>query len=206
MSSTFSVKTCIIGSQGVGKTSIIFQLSMKQFKTNVTPTIGASFSCKILDVDSYTIRFQIWDTAGQETYKSMLPMYYRKTNLAIVVYDITCAESFSSIPSWIDELEKYAERDCIICIIGNKNDLDNKRVIDRSRASQFAKSIGALYFETSAKTNEGITEAFVLVARQLINLYHRRGSFVSSSTSSFTKSQVILKAEEVPEEEKGCCS
>lgn len=205
MSSTFSVKTCIIGSQGVGKTSMIFQLSMRHFKSNVTPTIGASFSCKVIDVDSYTIRFQIWDTAGQETYKSMLPMYYRKTNLAMVVYDITCIESFNSIPSWLEELEKYAERDCIICIIGNKCDMENKRTVDRGRASQFAKSIGALYFETSAKTNEGIMEAFVLVARQLINLYHRRGSFVSRS-NSISQPPVQFHQEDPPEEKKSCCS
>lgn len=204
MSSTFSVKTCIIGSQGVGKTSMIFQLSMKHFKSNVTPTIGASFSCKVIDVDSYTIRFQIWDTAGQETYKSMLPMYYRKTNLAMVVYDITCVESFNSIPSWIEELEKHAERDCIICIIGNKCDLEHQRTVDRARAVQFAKSIGALYFETSAKTSEGIMDAFVLVARQLINLYHRRGSFVSSS-SSISKIPIKLESERPPEK-KSCCS
>lgn len=205
MSSTFSVKTCIIGSQGVGKTSIIFQLSMRHFKSNVTPTIGASFSCKVIDVDSYTIRFQIWDTAGQETYKSMLPMYYRKTNLAMIVYDITCIESFNSIPSWLDELEKYAERDCIICIIGNKCDLESKRVVDRAKAAQFAKSIGALYFETSARTSEGIMDAFVLVARQLINLYHRRGSFVSSSNSV---PKVPFKIDNDPPEEKksSCCS
>ncbi|GIY83860.1 ras-related protein Rab-5A [Caerostris darwini] len=128
---------------------------MKHFKTNVTPTIGASFSCKVIDVDSYTIRFQIWDTAGQETYKSMLPMYYRKANLALVVYDITCYESFTSLSRWIEELQRNADNECVICIIGNKNDLEHKRVVDRNKAVQFAKSIGALYFETSAKTNEG---------------------------------------------------
>lgn len=195
-----------MGSQGVGKTSIIFRLSMSHFKPNITPTIGASFSCKVLDIDSYTIRFQIWDTAGQETYKSMLPMYYRKTNLAMVVFDITCAESFNSIPSWIEELEKHAERDCIICIIGNKSDLENKRAVDRNRAAYFARSVGALYFETSAKTNEGITETFQLVARQLINLYHRRGSFVSSvSSSTRSQSQVILEPEQ-RQRKKGCCT
>ncbi|XP_035205880.1 ras-related protein Rab-5C-like isoform X2 [Stegodyphus dumicola] len=161
---------------------------MKHFKLNVTPTIGASFSCKVIDVDSHTVRFQIWDTAGQETYKSMLPMYYRKANLAMVVYDITCQDSFNSIPKWIEELEKNADKDCVICIIGNKCDLEYKRAVNREKAAQFASSIGALYFETSAKTNEGIMEAFIHVARQMVNLYHRRESLSASTTSSRTRS------------------
>lgn len=202
MSNTFSVKTCVIGSQGVGKTSMIFQLSMKQFKMNVAPTIGASFSCKVIDVDSYTVRFQIWDTAGQETYKSMLPMYYRKANLAMAVYDITCYESFLSLPKWIEELKKNVDNECVVCIIGNKCDLEQKRTVERSKAANFAKSIGALYFETSAKTNEGIMEAFIHIARQLINSHQRRRK---SSTSS-VGNQSVLELQSTEEEKKsGCC-
>ncbi|CAL1263491.1 unnamed protein product [Larinioides sclopetarius] len=200
MSSSFSVKTCVIGSQGVGKTSMIYQLSMKQFKTNVTPTIGASFSCKVIDVDSYTIRFQIWDTAGQETYKSMLPMYYRKANLAIVVFDITCYESYSSLPKWIEELQKNADNNCVICIVGNKLDLEHKRAVDRNKAAHFAKSIGALYFETSAKTNEGIMDVFIHVARQMINSYQRRKSSTGSQNPP-VKLEMATK-----EKESHCCS
>ncbi|KAF8789998.1 Ras-related protein Rab-5B like protein [Argiope bruennichi] len=200
MSSSLSVKTCVIGSQGVGKTSMIFQLSMKQFKTNVTPTIGASFSCKVIDIDSYTIRFQIWDTAGQETYKSMLPMYYRKANLAIVVFDITCYESFANLPKWIEELQRNADNDCIICIVGNKLDLEHRRVVDGNKAAQFAKSIGALYFETSAKTNEGIMDVFIHVARQMINSYKRQKSSTGSQNPP-VKLEMASK-----ENESHCCS
>ncbi|GFR23706.1 ras-related protein Rab-5A [Trichonephila clavata] len=178
--SSISVKTCLIGSPSVGKTSIVYQLNSKRFNKHTAPTVGASFSCKVIDVDSYTIRFQVWDTAGQERYKSMLPMYYRKANLAIVVYDITAYESFAGLSKWIEELQKYADKDCIISIVGNKCDLENERVVDRNKAANFAKSVGALYFETSAKTSEGIMEVFIHVSRQMINTYQRRKSSVAS--------------------------
>ncbi|PRD34407.1 UNVERIFIED_CONTAM: Ras-related protein Rab-5A [Trichonephila clavipes] len=130
----------------------------------------------------------------------MLPMYYRKANLAIVVYDITVYESFAGLSKWIEELQKYADKDCIISIVGNKCDLENERVVDRNKADNFAKSVGALYFETSAKTSEGIMDVFIHVSRQMINTYQRRKSSVASQGPPVTLET------STKEEKSHCCT
>lgn len=199
---TLAVKTCVIGSQGVGKTSIIYRLRMKKFKTNVVSTIGASFSCKVMDVDSYTIKFEIWDTAGQEAFKAMLPMYYRKSILAIIVFDITSLESFNDIPKWIEELKRSADKNCIIFLIGNKCDLENERAVDRNHAMMLAESFGALYFETSAKANIGITEIFSQSAKQMINLYQSTKSPLQNSVKRMPSTVEIEKS---GKQKRSCC-
>ncbi|KAM0752849.1 hypothetical protein T439DRAFT_271380, partial [Meredithblackwellia eburnea MCA 4105] len=112
-----------VGSQGVGKTSIVHRYTSGHFSYSLTSTIGASFLTKRLVVDGCKVRLQLWDTAGQERFRSMAPLYYRGALAAILVYDITNLESFYDIKNWLDELRRNMSPDLIIHVVGSKVDL-----------------------------------------------------------------------------------
>ncbi|XP_071941123.1 uncharacterized protein [Antedon mediterranea] len=163
-------KVVILGQQGVGKTSIIVRYVGKLFSKAVAPTIGASYFTFKMTVDNHRVRLQLWDTAGQERFRSMAPMYYRKTNAAFLVYDVTSYPSFENVKSWVEELKMNVDSDIVMCVLGNKSDLKDARKVPKQEALNYAASIGALFFETSAMTTEGIQEAFLRMAMTLISL------------------------------------
>lgn len=107
------------------------------------------------------------DTAGQERYKSLAPMYYRNANCAVVVYDITQASSLTRAKAWVKELQHQANENIIIALAGNKLDLEASRAVESSLAEAYAKEAGLLFFETSAKTGENVTELFTAIAKKL---------------------------------------
>ncbi|PIK47673.1 putative ras-related protein [Apostichopus japonicus] len=121
-------------------------------------------------VDNYRVKIQLWDTAGQERFRSMAPMYYRKANAAFIVYDITDYSSFDCVKSWVEELKKNVDTPIVMCVLGNKCDLAEQRQVPLEEGVQFAASIGALFFETSALTNDGIQEAFLRLSLAMISL------------------------------------
>jgi len=168
---TVEAKIVVLGPQGVGKTSVSRRYVDKLFSIDVCPTIGASFfSCKI-EVDDCEVHLQVWDTAGQERFRSLTPMYYRNANAAMLIYDITCYESFLQMKSWVNELGRRVDEPLVLCVLGNKCDLKDVRAVTVEEARAYANSIQGTYFETSAFDNEGISEAFQHVATSLIGLH-----------------------------------
>ncbi|XP_041356019.1 ras-related protein Rab-31-like [Gigantopelta aegis] len=168
---TIEAKVVVLGSQGVGKTSLVIRYVGGMFSKAVSPTIGASFFTYKMNVDNYRVKLQVWDTAGQERFRSMAPMYYRKANAAMLMYDITSSDSFYDIKDWVKELKKNVDTPIILCLLGNKCDLESGRQVKSEDAEEFAASIDALFYETSALKNLGIEESFLQVAKQLINMY-----------------------------------
>ncbi|XP_048251202.1 ras-related protein RHN1-like [Haliotis rufescens] len=168
---SLEAKVVVLGSQGVGKTSVVIRYVGGMFSKAVSPTIGASFFTYKMTVDNYRVKLQVWDTAGQERFRSMAPMYYRKANAAMLVYDITSSDSFYDIKDWVKELKKNVDTPIVMCLIGNKADLDSGRKVSVADAQEYADSIDALFAETSALKNIGIEEAFLQVAKQLIRVY-----------------------------------
>ncbi|XP_071496962.1 ras-related protein Rab-22A-like [Diadema antillarum] len=163
-------KVVILGKEGVGKTSIVVRYVGKIFSRQVSPTVGASFFTFKMNVDNHRVKLQLWDTAGQERFRSMAPMYYRKSNAAFLVYDITDSRTFENMKLWSEELEKNIDGPIVICVLGNKCDLADNRQVSAEEGLQYAASIGALFFETSALKDEGVSEAFLRVALALISL------------------------------------
>jgi len=170
---SLEAKVVVLGSQGVGKTSVVIRYVGGMFSKAVSPTIGASFFTYKLTLEQYRVKLQVWDTAGQERFRSMAPMYYRKANAAMLVYDITSLESFYDIKDWVKELKKNVDTPIVLCLLGNKSDLDHEsgRKVSRDDAAEYAASIDALFYETSALKNTGIEDAFLKVSKQLIHLY-----------------------------------
>lgn len=161
------VKVVVLGDTGVGKSSLVLKFVSGNFKTHSESTIGASFMSKYLVVGGKPIKYQIWDTAGQEKYHSLAPMYYRNSGAAIVVYDITRQASFETLRNWIHELHAQGPKDIAIAIAGNKADLVEQREVETRVAKEYADNIGALFFETSAKDDLNVANLFSKLSERL---------------------------------------
>ncbi|KAF4524323.1 hypothetical protein B566_EDAN005381 [Ephemera danica] len=175
---TIEGKIVVLGSQGVGKTSMVVRYIGKMFSHHISPTIGASFfTCK-LNVEDTRIKLQVWDTAGQERFRAMAPMYYRNSNAALLVFDITQEYTFKAVQDWVKELKRNVEEDMVLSVVGNKTDLASDRKVSKDEALQYAESIGASYFESSALQDQGIEEVFLDTAIRLLRT--SEGSLQSS--------------------------
>lgn len=161
------VKLVVLGDTGVGKSSLVLRFVNNIFKPYSESTIGAAFMSKVINVDGVPVKYQIWDTAGQEKYHSLAPMYYRGAAAAIVVYSITDAASFGTLKSWVKELQMHGPEDIVIAVAGNKCDMEDKRVVKAAEAEAYARSINALFMETSAKSAINVDELFRGISKKL---------------------------------------
>ncbi|KAJ3637137.1 hypothetical protein MTP99_000620 [Tenebrio molitor] len=164
-------KVVVLGTQAVGKTSIVIRYIKNSFNQHVPPTVGASFLCCKLVIDNIAVKLQIWDTTGQERFKCVAPTFYRNANTALIVFDITSIESFESMQDWVLELKRNVDNPMVLCVVGNKIDLAKNRQVSRDEAIQYARSIGATYHECSAMQDQGVEILFDDVARGLIKLF-----------------------------------
>merc|ERR1712159_121200 len=163
----FQFKLVLLGDSAVGKSSLVLRFVRGQFFEYQESTIGAAFLTQNASLNDYTVKFEIWDTAGQERYHSLAPMYYRGAAAAVVVYDITNADSFSRAKSWVKELQRQGSPNIVIALAGNKCDLASKRKVEASEASEYAKDNGLFFMETSAKTALNVEELFKAIAKKL---------------------------------------
>mmetsp|Transcript_15330 Transcript_15330/g.21359 ORF Transcript_15330/g.21359 Transcript_15330/m.21359 type:complete len:218 (-) Transcript_15330:96-749(-) len=160
-----SVKVVLLGDSGVGKSSIALRFVTDEFRPYTESTIGASFMAKTieleeLDSDENTasarkreVSFKIWDTAGQEKYHSLAPMYYRGAGAAVLVFDMCNQATFHTLQNWVTELEGSGPPNIVLVVCGNKADLSDHRRVESDVAKEYATKVGALYMETSAKDN-----------------------------------------------------
>ena len=165
---------------GVGKSSILSQYIKQVFPESPLPTIAIEFATKTIKIkEGGYIKAQIWDTAGQEKYKSITSHHYRKAVGALLVYDITRRNTFENCIKWYNELRKFTERNCIVCLVGNKTDIlennENKREIYYEEAMEFAKKYNMLFFETSAKNNSNVDNCFEELLQQNYNEKRKSG-------------------------------
>jgi len=151
----------------VGKTNIALRFVSETFEESHRATFGASFTSKSIKIDSEIIQFQIWDTAGQEKFRSMMPQYYRGAAAAIVVYDITSEESFRYMKSWVKELNKLGPEKLILAVAGNKCDLKEQRQVSYNAGKSYADEVKAIFMETSAKTGENVEDLFIEIGTAL---------------------------------------
>merc|ERR1719384_1384045 len=160
-------KLVLLGESAVGKSSLVLRFVKGQFHEFQESTIGAAFLTQTVVLDDTTVKFEIWDTAGQERYHSLAPMYYRGAQAAIVVYDITNADTFTRAKTWVRELQKQARPDIVIALAGNKADLTTNRIVEYDEANAYAEENGLLFMETSAKNANNVNEVFLAIARKL---------------------------------------
>merc|ERR1719478_1918392 len=132
----------------------------------MTSTLQASYLDKNITLGTQNAKLSIWDTAGQERFHALGPLYYRDANGALLVYDITDAESFERVGRWVKELRKIVGPDIVIVIAGNKCDLEKQRNVDHEEAVKYAESVGAQHFLTSAKQNKNLDKVFVELTKR----------------------------------------
>ena len=165
-----SFKVVIVGDSNVGKTSILQRYAKDVFRTDIEPTIGPQFMSKLVELEEGgpSIKLQIWDTAGQEKYRSVTPIYYRDAAAAVCVFDVTSRQSLDAAERWVQDLKQYAPGHIILALAGNKADLHGQAEVSLEEGRAFqAKHAVAIFGETSAKENTGIEELFQKVARKI---------------------------------------
>merc|ERR1711963_1180040 len=170
MSYSYLFKYIIVGDTAVGKSCLLLQFTDKRFQPVHDLTIGVEFGSRTISIDDNQIKLQIWDTAGQEKFRSITRSYYRGAAGALLVYDVTRRETFEHLQSWLEDCRRYSNKDIIIMLIGNKSDLGNKRAVSREEGESFAEKNGLTFLETSAKTAENVEAAFIDSARKIHSL------------------------------------
>jgi len=161
-------KVVLLGEGSVGKTSLVVRYCQNQFNEKHNVTVQASFQTKRLNIDGQRVNLAIWDTAGQERFHALGPIYYRDSNGALLVYDITDNDSFVRVQNWVKELRKMLGSDIVLAIAGNKVDLERNRVVPIEKAESYAESVGAKHYSTSAKLNKGVAELFLDMTRRML--------------------------------------
>ena len=153
-------KIIFLGDQGTGKSSILNRFVDDKFIPTYQATIGLDFQSKNIQIDNQDIHLLLYDTAGQEKFRSLIPMYTRDANIIILVYDITRKESFNHIPDWINGLTNVNFDNVIFALVGNKIDLDDKREVNKDEGIKLAQEKKCIFEEVSAKTGENFPELF----------------------------------------------
>ena len=197
-----SVKIALIGNEGVGKTCIIERFSKGIF-SDVKATVGIGFTQKYLKINNQTIQCNLWDTSGQEKYRNIGKESYKDAYIVCLVYDITNNKSFEDIKDiWISNLKKYGEKNVILAIVGNKNDLYENEKVDENKAREYAKSINASFFLTSAKSGENIDSLFENLVKKYLNpeFIIKINSLNGENIENFDLENV-----NVDKKKKGCC-
>ena len=156
----YLLKFIIIGDAAVGKSNLLVRYTSGQFKEEYQLTIGVEFGSNNVIIGDNTYRIQIWDTAGQENFRSITRSYYKNTACAIIVYEISNKKSFENISSWIEECKNTAPKSILMVLVGNKCDLEDNREVTEEEGREFAEKNGMLFFETSAKTGKNVDELF----------------------------------------------
>ncbi|XP_048373815.1 ras-related protein Rab-2B isoform X2 [Sphaerodactylus townsendi] len=167
MSYAYMFKYVIIGDTGVGKSCLLLQFTDDRFTTLHDLTIGVEFGARMISIDNKNIKLQIWDTAGQESFRSITRSYYRGAAGALLVYDITRRETFNHVNSWLEDAQQHSGSHMVFMLIGNKSDLEHRRAVKKEEGEAFARQHGMIFMETSAKTATNVKEAFLATARTI---------------------------------------
>eukprot|EP00002_Diphylleia_rotans_P003309 TRINITY_DN1225_c0_g1_i7.p1 TRINITY_DN1225_c0_g1~~TRINITY_DN1225_c0_g1_i7.p1 ORF type:complete len:185 (+),score=29.85 TRINITY_DN1225_c0_g1_i7:68-622(+) len=155
-------KVVLLGASGVGKTCIAERFINREVSVTM-PTIGAAYLKRTYSTAKGLFEFQVWDTAGQEKYRSLAPMYYRETSAVVIVFDLTNPTTFESAKQWVKEFRISGPDNAVMILAGNKVDLTTERAIGDDLANAYAEEIGAFYIETSAIADINIEKIFVTI-------------------------------------------
>lgn len=206
------IKLLTIGNSGVGKTCLLLRYANDSFSPTFITTIGIDFKIKTVEIDGKRIKLQIWDTAGQERFKTITTSYFRGAQGIMLVYDCTDRNSFNSIKTWVEEIDRNADKHVNKILIGNKCDVEESaRNVTRAEGERLAREYNMAFFETSAKKNIGVEDAFMTIARQVVDRISKDGGHIagrSAATASSAGSGRVDIRKDTPSQGGGgggCC-
>ena len=202
-----SFKMIVIGDAGVGKSCLTTKAAKGIFDDAYSATVGFEFLTFNVRIDGKVIKLQIWDTCGQEIYRSLISSFYRNASLAMMVYAIDSKESFTHIETWLKEVKLQSNPDIKIFLIGNKADLADQREVQETEAKSFKDESGIHFFrETSAKTGLNAQEVFIEAAKLLYNEHLKYKARANKTDSNGGNIAVPVKiSKNKGERKQGCC-
>ena len=162
---------------------------------------------KNIQVNDRNVRVQIWDTAGQEAFRSITRSYYKSSTCAFIIYDITNKKSFTNVASWLNECREMCYKDILICLVGNKTDLENKRIVSKEEGQKFADDNGLLFFETSAQDGSNIEEMFTEATSNIVKKVESGKIQLDTHNTGIKIGKYPNKEVEqaLEKKKKGCC-
>ncbi|KAJ8941336.1 hypothetical protein NQ318_004780 [Aromia moschata] len=204
---SFNFKVVLLGEGCVGKTSLVLRYVEDKFKANHVTTVQASFLNKKINIDGTRVNLSIWDTAGQEKFHALGPIYYRSSNGAVLVYDITDEDSFQKVKNWVKELRKMLGTEICLVIVGNKIDLEKDRHVNLEEAETYAKNVGAMHFQTSAKLNKCVEEMFLALSEKMVEANKGKEDCNTFLTRQNSQRQniAVVDDDQVTNPSKSCC-
>jgi small GTP-binding protein len=163
------IKLILVGSEAVGKTSLMNQYIDKTFTESYLMTMGSDKTLKKINIDGKVVSLEIFDTVGQPDYRAVNKIFMKNTDIALIIYDITNRKSFEELTNWIYSVnQSNNNKNVIFGIAANKSDLYEKKVIDKKEGEEFAKNNNALFFETSAKDYDSVENVFLTLSEEYI--------------------------------------
>lgn len=163
----YSLKIVVVGDSGVGKTCLLLRFCRGQWEAETQPTLGVEFLTKVVTAEEHRIQLQLWDTAGQELFRSVTRGYYRGAAGALIVFDLTSRDTFNSVDRWHQDLKEIARTDVVTVLIGNKSDLADKRAVTKEEAEKYASEHNMQYFETSAMDGSNVEHSVTQCVLQI---------------------------------------
>ena len=197
-------KLIFLGDQIVGKSCILNRFMNDVFIEEYQATIGLDFQSKNVQIDNQDIHLLLYDTAGQEKFRSLIPMYTRDANIILLVYDISSKETFEHLPDWLKDLNNINKNDVIFALVGNKNDLADNRQITFEEGEKYAKENDFIFQEVSAKTGDGFSELFYKNLFEKIRVKFRPGGQQPASEVKDIKFNIEQDAKKT-EKRRKCC-
>ncbi len=203
-----SFKLIFIGDSSVGKSCLTAKAVKNNFEEYYQATVGFEFLTFNMKVNDKVIKLQIWDTCGQEIYKSLISNFYRNSSLAVLVYAIDNKESFNHVENWLNDLKGQANKDVRIFLVGNKADLEEERKVPKEEGEKYKEDQHLdLFMETSAKTGHNarnvLLEAAKILYKDYLKFDENNKKDDDDNKNGQKKGQTLIKKKE--KEKKGCC-